>query len=77
MSEEARCGRRNNIRFNQQPELNSPKKPNGEHTKFALELTCDYCGFYGQLHRLSGKQCQWWINIANMKHNTCHMEVPK
>jgi hypothetical protein len=61
------------VEFNQTPKTDSPKLPNGEHSQFTLTLGCKECGQAAMVTPATGKQCQWWINIFRMKHDTCHM----
>lgn len=71
----ARCGRQDNIEFNQTPDKSSKQLANGEHTLFDVNTRCKICGGTSQKQKQTAKECQRLINLARMRHNTCHMRA--
>lgn len=70
-----RCGRQDNVSFYQAPDAASRLLPNGEREKYTLEMKCKECEQGATITRATAKQCQWWLNIYRMKHDTCHVSI--
>jgi hypothetical protein len=67
--------RQDNIEFEQTPNLIAGRLPNGEAKLYSLDMRCKGCGQGMHITRATAKQCQFWLNIARMRHNTCHVDI--
>lgn len=68
-----RCARQDNIEFAQKPDWSKGIQSNGEPNLFSLEIICRECKSTVTVTKVTGKQCHSWLNIARIKHDTCHV----
>jgi hypothetical protein len=67
--------RQDNIEFEQVPVMTMGSLPNGEAKYFILTAKCKDCDQRLTLVPATGKQCQKWINLMRLSHDTCHVEI--